>query len=201
MKAQREHPAGEPPKRRGAAEPPSSEARKALHTPPPADPEPPPAPPTPGHLEPETPALSAMARFDSPESDIVVTRMAIEKGWIRPAAIPSDKFENLVRRVAELGETMATAGKVRGAINAGRFLLEVQESNRKIVALMDKTQRLDSGKPTSIRRHLSEESKERVRKIVANLAKRQPPEVEAMGPPPSPDAPAPPDGDTPSAPG
>jgi hypothetical protein len=117
-----------------------------------------------------------------PESgaDLSMYKAMISRGHIRPFQMP-EGVERLAERVSNLMETAEETGRTRDALKAAEILRLLAADNRAIGIELDRIQRLDAGKPTSITGQADPEQIARIKKIISTQKARANTEARDVG--------------------
>jgi hypothetical protein len=104
-------------------------------------------------------------------SDLSVYKKMLAHGHIKPFLMP-DGVESLAARVMRLMEIAEESGRIKDAMKAAEILRLLAADNRAIAVELDRIERLDSGKPTSISGQLDPEQTARIKKIISTQKAR-----------------------------
>lgn len=135
----------------------------------------PPLPP-----EPESAKQIVDFGYGSDRQNISIVREAIKKGYIRVAVMP-EAVNDITQKALDIADAAMEAGRRGEALQAFKLVKEIQEANVRTVQMIDKADRLDEGKPTSIVH--TQEQLDHVKKIVATFRGMPPAELQARNVP------------------
>ncbi len=103
--------------------------------------------------------------------DLSIYQRMIRDGAVKPFLMP-DGIEKLAERVMRLMEIAEETGRYRDAMKAAEILRGLVSDNRALAVELDKIERLDAGKPTSISGQVDAEVAARIKKIVSTQRAR-----------------------------
>ncbi len=81
-------------------------------------------------------------------ADCTMIQRALKKGWINFWNVPQDMLERMPQLLAEQLQHAYETKDKRNFVKLTETLRALQEDNRKAAELVDRTDRLDAGKPT-----------------------------------------------------
>ena len=104
-------------------------------------------------------------------ADLSIYKRMLKVGAIRPFAMP-DGVERLADHVMRMLEIAQSSGRMRDAIKCIEILRMLMQDNRQIALEVDKVDRLDAGKPTSISSQVPTEVQDRIKRIISTQRAR-----------------------------
>jgi hypothetical protein len=104
-------------------------------------------------------------------SDLSIYKQMLRIGAIKPYEMPQG-MERLAHHVMDMMQMAQASGRMRDAIKCVEILRMLQSDNRAMAVEMDRIERLDSGKPTTITGQVSTEVADRIKKIVSTQRAR-----------------------------
>lgn len=104
-------------------------------------------------------------------SDLSIYKRMLRIGAIKPYEMPQG-MERLAHHVMDMMQMAQASGRMRDAIKCIEILRMLQSDNRAMAVEMDRIDRLDSGKPTTITGQVSPEVADRIKKIVSTQRAR-----------------------------
>lgn len=107
-------------------------------------------------------------------SDLSIYKQMLRLGAIKPYEMPQG-MERLAHHVMGMMEMAQASGRMRDAIKCVEILRMLQADNRAMAVEMDKIERLDAGKPTTITGQVSPEVADRIKRIVSTQRSRSVP--------------------------
>lgn len=107
-------------------------------------------------------------------SDLSIYRHMLRIGAIKPYEMP-EGMERLAHHVMDMMQMAQASGRMRDAIKCVEILRMLQSDNRAMAVEMDRIERLDSGKPTTITGQVSPEVADRIKRIVSTQRSRSVP--------------------------
>jgi hypothetical protein len=110
-------------------------------------------------------------------SDLSIYKQMLRIGAIKPYEMPQG-MERLAHHVMDMMQMAQASGRMRDAIKCVEILRMLQSDNRAMAVEMDRIERLDSGKPTTITGQVSTEVADRIKKIVSTQRARIPANTE-----------------------
>lgn len=110
-------------------------------------------------------------------SDLSIYKQMLRIGAIKPYEMPQG-MERLAHHVMDMMQMAQASGRMRDAIKCVEILRMLQSDNRAMAVEMDRIERLDSGKPTTITGQVSTEVADRIKKIVSTQRARIPTNTE-----------------------
>lgn len=108
-------------------------------------------------------------------ADLSIYKRMLKVGAIRPFTMPQG-VERLADHVMGMLEVAQASGRMRDAIKCIEILRMLMTDNRQIALEVDKIDRLDAGKPTSISSQVSNEVQDRIKRIISTQRARPLPE-------------------------
>jgi hypothetical protein len=115
-------------------------------------------------------------------SDLSIYKRMLRLGAIKPYAMP-DGIERLAEHLMQMLEMAQASGRNRDAIKCIEILRLLQADNRALALELDKIERLDAGKPTSISGQVAPEVQDRIKRIVSTQRMRANTETNNAGEP------------------
>jgi hypothetical protein len=110
-------------------------------------------------------------------SDLTIYKRMLRAGAIRPYEMP-EGIERLAEHLMKMLEVAQASGRNRDAIKCIEILRMLQADNRAMALELDKIERLDAGKPTTISGQVAPEVQDRIRRIVSTQRARSIPAQE-----------------------
>jgi hypothetical protein len=104
-------------------------------------------------------------------SDLSIYKRMLRIGAIKPYEMPQG-MERLAHHVMDMMQMAQASGRMRDAIKCIEILRMLQSDNRAMAVEMDRIDRLDSGKPTTITGQVSTEVADRIKRIVSTQRAR-----------------------------
>lgn len=104
-------------------------------------------------------------------ADLSIYKQMLRLGAIKPYEMPQG-MERLAHHVMDMMQMAQASGRMRDAIKCVEILRMLQADNRAMAVEMDKIDRLDAGKPTTITGQVSPEVADRIKKIVSTQRAR-----------------------------
>lgn len=98
--------------------------------------------------------------------DLSIYKRMLLGGHIRPFEMP-EGVEKLANHVMEMMTMAQASGRMREAIKCIEILRLLSADNRAIAVELDRIDRLDAGKPTSITGQIAPEVQDRIKRIVS----------------------------------
>lgn len=104
-------------------------------------------------------------------ADLSIYKQMLRLGAIKPYEMPQG-MERLAHHVMDMMQMAQASGRMRDAIKCVEILRMLQADNRAMAVEMDKIDRLDAGKPTTITGQVSPEVADRIKRIVSTQRAR-----------------------------
>lgn len=104
-------------------------------------------------------------------ADLSIYKQMLRLGAIKPYEMPQG-MERLAHHVMDMMQMAQASGRMRDAIKCVEILRMLQADNRAMAVEMDKIDRLDAGKPTTITGQVSTEVADRIKRIVSTQRAR-----------------------------
>lgn len=113
--------------------------------------------------------------------DLSIYKKMLMQGHIQPFRMPGE-MSRLAERVMRLMDIAEETGKVRDAMKCAEILRMLAADNRAIAVELDRVERLDAGKPTSISGQIDPEQAARIKRIMSTQKARANTEAGQHGP-------------------
>lgn len=98
--------------------------------------------------------------------DLSIYKRMLKVGAIKPYLMPQG-VERLGEHVMRMFEVAQAGGRMRDAIKCIEILRQLMNDNRQMALEVDKVDRLDAGKPTTISGQVSPEVEQRIKRIIS----------------------------------
>lgn len=104
-------------------------------------------------------------------SDLSIYKKMLLDGAIRPFDMPKG-IEQLAQHVMQMMEMAQASGRIRDAMKCAEILRHLAADNRSMAVEIDRIDRLDAGKPTTISSQVAPDVQDRIKRIVATQKAR-----------------------------
>jgi hypothetical protein len=104
-------------------------------------------------------------------ADLSIYKRMLMSGAIKPFEMPKG-IEQLAQHVMQMMEMAQASGRIRDAMKCAEILRHLAADNRSMAVEIDRIDRLDAGKPTTISSQVSPDVQDRIKRIVATQKAR-----------------------------